>query len=520
MRKVILIVMDGWGVAPPGPGNYISQAKTPVFDYLIKNYPHTINKASGNVVGLPSGVQGNSEVGHLHLGAGRIVWQMYEKINQAIKNKVFFKNKILINAADFAKKNNSDLHLIGLCSDAGVHAHIDHLFALIKLASKRKLDRVFIHFIADGRDVPEKSVKRYVKIIEKINREIGVGKIATVMGRYYAMDRDNNWRRTKKAYDLLTLGKGYKTESPLGATDKAYKRGDKTDYYIQPTIILNKNKEPISLVKNGDSIIFFNFRTDRSRQLTKVFIAKKFNRFKRKKHPKVLFTTMINYDKRFFCPFAFPEKIVKNNLGQILAKHKLKQLRIAETEKYAHVSYFFNSQIEKPNSGEKRILIPSSKVSSYAQKPEMSAYEIAEEAAKQIEKRKFDFILLNFANCDLVGHSAIKKAIIKAVEVVDKCVSKVLKSGLENDYVVILTADHGSAEDKLYPNERPKPSHSTNPVPFIIVSNDNKLKEIKLRKGEQKDVASTILEIMGIKKPKEITGKSLIIWNKSLKKNL
>jgi 2,3-bisphosphoglycerate-independent phosphoglycerate mutase len=513
MRKVILVIMDGWGVAPPGPGNYVFQARTPIFDYLIKKYPSTINKASGEAVGLPPDTEGNSEVGHLHLGAGRIIWQLYTKINRAIKNKTFFKNKILIKAIDFAKRHNSNLHLVGLCSDGGVHAHIDHLLALIKLASKRKQNRVFIHFIADGRDVPEKSAKKYVKTIEKMTKKLGIGKIATIMGRYYAMDRDNNWNRTKKAYDLLTLGKGFKVKSALEAIEKAYKRGDKTDYYIKPTVILNKNKEPISLVGDNDSVIFFNFRTDRPRQLTKAFIEKRFKKFKRKKYPKVLFVTMTEYDKNFDCLFAFKEEVVKNNLGQILAKHKLKQLRIAETEKYAHVTYFFNSQIEKPNKGEKRILIPSPKVASYDLKPEMAAFKITNEAVKQIAKKEFDFILVNFANCDLVGHSGVKKAIIKAVEVVDQCLDKIVKAGLENNYVLILTADHGSAEDKLYLNgkPRPKPSHSTNPVHFVIVSDDERLKKIKLKKGEQKDVAPTILDIMNIKKPKEMTGKSLII---------
>ncbi len=511
MRKLILVVMDGWGIAPAGSGNYISQAKTPNFDYFIKNYPHTQNKASGEAVGLPKGAQGNSEVGHLHMGAGRIVLQMYGKINGAIKNKKFFKNKILIKTMNFAKHKNSSLHLIGLCSDEGVHAHTNHLISLLQMAKKRKLNKVFIHFIADGRDVHEKSAKKYIKIIEKETRKLKLGKIVTVVGRYYAMDRDNNWNRTKEAYDLLTSGKGFKAENATEAVEQAYKRGDKTDYYIHPSIIVDKNKKPVSLIKDDDSVIFFNFRTDRPRQLTKAFISGKFNKFKREFHPKVLFTTITEYDKTFNCPFVFEEEVVKNNLGQILAKNKLEQLRIAETEKYAHVTYFFNSQVEKPSKGEKHILIPSPKVPSYDKKPEMSAYGIADEVARQIKNKKYEFILLNFANCDLVGHSAVKKAIIRAVEVVDECIDKVVKAGLEKDYNLILTADHGSAEDKLYPDGKPKPCHSTNPVNFIIISNDEKLKKIKLRRGGQKDVAPTILKIMGIKKPREMTGKSLII---------
>ncbi|MCK4428775.1 MAG: 2,3-bisphosphoglycerate-independent phosphoglycerate mutase [Candidatus Aenigmarchaeota archaeon] len=512
MRKVILVVMDGWGIAPPGPGNYISQAKIPRFNYLVKNYPHTKNKASGEAVGLPKGAQGNSEVGHLHMGAGRIVLQMYELINRAIKDKTLPKNKTLAKAMDFAKKNNSSLHLVGLCSDEGVHAHTNHLIALLKMAKKRNVKKVFIHFIADGRDVPEKSAKEYLKIIEMETRKLKLGKIATVAGRYYSMDRDNNWNRTKEAYDLLTLGKGFKAKNATEAVNQAYKKGDKTDYYIHPTIIVDKNQKPISLIKDKDSVIFFNFRTDRPRQLTKAFISKKFTKFKRKVCPKVLFTAMTEYDKTFNCPFAFERKKIKNNLGQVLEKRGLKQLRVAETEKYAHVTYFFNSQVEKPNKGEDHLLIPSPKVISYDKKPEMSAREIMKKTVKQIKKQKYDFILLNFANCDLVGHSAVKKAIIKAVEVVELCTEKIVEAGLENEYTLILTADHGSAEDKLYPDGKPKPSHSTNLVPFIVVSADKKVQKIKLKSGGQKDVAPTILELMGIKKPKEMKGKSLIVY--------
>ena len=506
-RRVALIITDGWGVAKPGSGNYVSQARTPNMNRFLKEYPHALLKASGNAVGLPKGAQGNSEVGHLHMGAGRIVWQMYERINLSIKNKSFFKNKALLKAMNV----KGSLHIMGLCSDEGVHAHIDHLTALLKMAKKQKVKEVFIHFFADGRDVPEKSARKYVRMIESSMKRLDIGKIATVIGRFYSMDRDKNWNRTKKAYDMLVLGKGFKVKNVKEAIEKAYERGDKTDYYIQPTVIVDKNEKPITTIKDKDSVIFFNFRTDRPRQLVKSFISKKFNRFRREFWPKVLFTTMTQYDKTFNCPFAFKEEKVKNKLSKLLAKNGLKQLRMAETEKYAHVTYFFNCQIEKPNKGEDRILIPSSKVPSYDMKPEMSAYEIAEEASRQISKKKYDFVLINFANCDLVGHSAVKKAIIKAVEVVDECTGKVVKTCLENDYIVIITADHGSAEDKLYPDGKPKPAHSTNPVNFIIVSNDEKLKKINLMKGGLKDVAPTILDLMNIKKPKEMTGKSLII---------
>ena len=505
MKKVLLVVQDGWGIAPKGEGNYIAMAKTPNFNSYLEKYPHCENLAAGNAVGLPKGSQGNSEVGHLHMGAGRIVWQMYEKINKDLENGKFFKNKVLLNAIKHAKENGSTLHLLGMCSDEGVHSHLNHLIALLKMAKENGVENVAIHFIADGRDVPEKSAAQYTKIIESKIKELGIGKIASIAGRYYSMDRDTNWDRTKKAYDLLTLGKGFKAKDTLDAIKQAYKRGDKTDYYIQPTAI-----GPVETVKDGDSVIFFNFRTDRPRQLTKAFISDKFSEFKREKRPKVLFTTMANYDNAFKCPAAFEEEKVENPLGEVLSKHGLKQLRVAETEKYGHVTYFFNSQIEKPYKGEERILIPSPKVPSYDQKPEMSAYEVAEAGAKEIESKKFDFVLINFANCDLVGHSAIKEAIIKCVGVVDECTGNVVKAGLANGYTVIVTADHGSAEDKLYSDGKVKPAHSKNPVNFILISKDGELQKAKLRNGGQKDVAPTILKIMGLEKPIEMTGESLI----------
>lgn len=506
MKKVILVVQDGWGIAPKGLGNYIEQAKKPVYDSLIKKYPHTQNEASGNAVGLPSGSQGNSEVGHLHMGAGRIVWQMYELINREIKSGGLFRNKALLAAMEHAKKNKSRLHLLGMCSDEGVHSHVNHLYALLEMAKKQGIKDVHIHFIADGRDVAEKSAKGYAAEIEKKIKEIGIGKIVTLVGRYFAMDRDNNWDRTKKAYDLYVKGEGFPAKDAASGIDDAYKRGDKTDYYIQP-IIIDKN----GMFKDNDSVIFWNFRTDRPRQITKAFIENGFDRFKRDAVPKVMWTTLTKYDDTFKCPCAYVEPNVTNNLGQVIAAAGLKQLRMAETEKYGHVTFFFNSQIEVPNKGEERILIPSAKVPSYDLKPEMSAAEIASEAVSQIGKKKFDFILINFANCDLVGHSAVKEAIIKCVSVVDECTGKVVDAGVSNGYTVIVTADHGSAEDKLYPDGSPKPAHSCNPVNFILISDDKDLLKAKLRKGGQQDVAPTVIELIGLKQPKEMTGKSLIV---------
>jgi 2,3-bisphosphoglycerate-independent phosphoglycerate mutase len=515
MRRLVLIVQDGWGIAPPGPGNYISQADTPNFGHFMKNYPHCQNKAAGNAVGLPEGAQGNSEVGHLHLGAGRIVWQMLERINRAIKNGEFCKNRALLAAIGHAVKKKSRLHLMGLCSDEGVHAHISHLFALLDMAKAQGLKKVAVHFFADGRDVPERSAKKYAEIIENKLAETGVGRIASIIGRYYSMDRDNNWDRTRKAYDMLTVGKGFKARNIFEAIKQAYERQDRagnyttanrTDYYIEPTVI-----EPFAPMRDNDSVIFFNFRRDRPRQLTRAFIEPSFTKFRREKRPKVLFTTMARYDEKFGCPAAFVSEKIKNNLGETLSRHGLRQLRLAETEKRAHVTYFFNSETEEPYRGEERIEIPSPKAASYDQKPEMSAFMIAQRAVKEIKSKKFDFILINFANCDLVGHSAVKKAIIKCVEVVDECTGMVVEAALKNHYTAIITADHGSAEDKLYPNGAPKPSHSTNPVNLILASNDEKLRVARLRNGGQQDVAPTILEIMGIEKPAEMTGKSLIM---------
>lgn len=500
-KKVILIIQDGWGIAKPSPGNYITQAKTPNYINFLENYPHSKNQASGNAVGLPRGVQGNSEVGHFHIGAGRIVWQPYEKINQEIKNNNFFKNKTLLRAIGEAKRNNSALHLMGLCSDEGVHSDVNHLFAILKVAKVYKIKDVFIHFFADGRDVPEKSAKKYINLIEKQK----IGKIATVIGRYYSMDRDHNYERTKKAYDMLTLGSGFKAKSATDAINIAYKRGDQTDYYIQPTIV-----EPVFRpIKNKDTVIFFNFRTDRPRQLTEAFVKNNFKAFRREKRPKVNFFTMTNIDDKIPCQYFYSEEKIKDNLGEVLSKNNFKQLRLAETEKYAHVTYFFNSQIEKPYKGESRILIPSPKVPSYDLKPEMSAKKVTNEAVRQIKTEKYDFILINFANCDLVGHSAKKKAIIKAIETVDECTGKVVNEAKKYGYTTIITADHGSAEEKLYKNGTLKPAHSSNPVNFMVITDQ----KIKLKNGQQSDVAPTILEILGIRKPKVMTGESLV-YNK------
>jgi len=509
-RKVVLIVADGLGEAPKGPGNFASQAKTPFLNKIKRTYAHCSNKASGSAVGLPKGAQGNSEVGHLHMGAGRIVWQLYERINKAIEDKSFFKNDKLLAAMRHAKDSKSTLHLMGLCSDEGVHAHIDHLKALMLMAKDEGVEKVRIHFIADGRDVAERSAQKYIKEIEDAG-----GEIATVVGRYYAMDRDKNWERTKKAFNMLTGSIGAKASSAKQAVEIGYKNGAKTDYYLPPTVIYNQNGSPKGQLADNDAMIFFNFRTDRPRQLTHALLDEDFDKFERPVWPDVNIVTMTAYDNGMESMAAFQEEVINNNLGQVLATLNLKQLRIAETEKYAHVTYFFNSQREEPNEGEDRIMVPSLKVPSYDEAPKMSAAKIVVEAITKIEEQKYDFILINFANCDLVGHTAQKEAIIKAVETVDKTVAEVTKTALANDYVVVYTSDHGNAEDKLYDDGTPKPSHSTNPVGFYIISNDELLakNKIKLKNGGQQDVAPTILDIMGLSRPPEMTGDSLITYN-------
>ncbi len=511
MKRVILIIRDGWGYSEEVKGNAVRQANVPNDTYYMKNYPWTLLKATGNAVGLPEGTQGGSEPGHLTIGAGRVVWQPLEDINRRIRDGSFFENPVLMKAMENCKKKNSSLHLMGLFSDQGIHGTTEHLYALLKLAKKNGMKKVFVHCFLDGRDVPERSAEKFFKGLDEKIGEIGIGKVATIVGRYYAMDRDNNYDRTKEAYMLLTRGIGVKEKDPIIAIKNAYKRGDKTDYYVKPIVVVDGKNGPIATIRDNDSVIFWNFRSDRTRQLTYALTNEKFDKFDRGKRLKLCFICMSEYDKNLKLPVAFKQQKVENNLASVLSKEGLKQLRIAETEKYAHVTFFFNSQIEKPYEGEDRILVPSPKVPSYDLKPEMSAYEITEKLLPEIEEEKYDFIAVNFANGDLVGHSAKLDAGIKACEAIDECVGKIVKLSLEKNYVVIITGDHGNIEIMFYPDGEPCPAHGTNPVPFILISNDEKLKKIKLKRSlGLSSVAPTILEIMGLKKPKEMTSESLI----------
>ncbi len=510
-HKIILIVRDGWGYTTDLKGNAAHLAYTPNNDNYLRTYPWVLLKCTGNAVGLPEGTQGGSEPGHLTMGAGRIVWQPFEEINRSISDASFFSNKALLDAVNQPRIKGSKLHLMGLLSDQGIHGSVDHLYALLDLCKRRKVEDVHIHCFLDGRDVPERSADFFLKSTQEISDLKGVGSIASMVGRYYAMDRDNNWDRTEKAYELLTMGKGYKEIDVIEAINNAYKRGDSTDYYVEPIVITDINGEPRATIDSGDSVIFWNFRSDRARQLTYSLTLQDFTGFHRIKRPEILFTCMSVYNQNLDLPVAFPQRKVKNNLGNVLSKHCKRQLRIAETEKYAHVTFFFNSQVEKPEPGEDRILVPSPKVPSYEEKPEMSAYEITDKLLEKIPKNKYDFILVNFANGDLVGHSAKLEAGIKACEVVDHCVGCIVDSGLKEGYVILLTGDHGNIETMFYQNGEPNPSHGINPVPFILISQEPFLREAKLKTGlGLSDVAPTILELMNITKPRKMTGINII----------
>lgn len=517
-EKVLLIILDGFGLGKKYPGNAYHLAKKPFFEKLFRENPWVKLKASGHAVGLPAGNQGGSEVGHFTIGSGRVTFQTLEEINRSIADKSFLKKRALVKACEKVRKQNSGgdksaLHLIGMISDPGVHSCIKHLFALLKLAKRQKSFPVYIHAILDGRDVHERSAKEFIRMIlkeiKKLKLDTPVFKngpkkasIASIIGRYYAMDRDTNWNRTKKAYDLYTLGKGKHEKDPLKAVENAYKRGAETDYYVDP-IILNKH----GIILDKDSVINWNFRTDRQRQLTWAFTGETKIGFKPEKIVRPFFVCFGPYSEK--APVVFPAPVIKNNLGEILSKNKLQQLRIAETEKYAHVTFFFNSQIEKPFSKEDRILIHSPKCPSYAEKPEMSACGITARLISEITKGKYAVVICNFANCDLVGHSADMKASIKAVETLDDCLSKIIPIAEKYDYHTIIIGDHGNIEHKLYDNGEPCPSHTTNPVPFILIS--KKFKKLRKNGFELKDVAPTILRILNIKKPREMTGKTVVL---------
>jgi len=503
--------MDGWGVRDSSCGNAVAEAHTPVFDYLFNNYPSTILKASGEAVGLPEGQMGNSEVGHLNIGAGRIVYQEFTRISKSIRDGDFFENSVLLEAVRSAKEKGKALHLMGLLSDGGVHSHIEHLFALLDLADREKMKKVYIHAFLDGRDVPPDSAGVYVKQLENKLKEIGFGKIATIMGRYYAMDRDNRWERTERAYRAMVLGDGLKAPSATSAIEMSYEKSE-MDEFVQPTVIVDEKGMPTATIEPEDSIIFFNFRADRARQITRAFVDRNFTHFERPKgflNP--YFVCMTQYDKEIKTPVAFPPQKLVNTLGEVLAENGIRQLRIAETEKYAHVTFFFNGGIEKPNEGEDRILVPSPKVPTYDLKPEMSAYEVADKVVQAVKGGEYGVIIVNFANPDMVGHTGIMEAAVKAVEAVDTCLGKIYDAVKKVGGIMIVTADHGNAEQMYEDKDEPHTAHTCSEVPFILVSFDEDLKKKELKKGGSlRDIAPTILELLKLEKPVEMTGNSLI----------
>jgi len=510
-KPTILIILDGWGIAPPSRGNAVYLAKPRNFNNLWKHYPHTELSASGRDVGLPRGQVGNSEAGHMNLGAGRRVIQDSVFISESISNGTFFKNPAFKAAARHVKKNHSRLHLMGLLSgDQSAHMYPEHLYALLNFAKEQKIPQVYLHLFTDGRDSPRESALEYLKKLEKVIKKIGIGKIATVSGRYFAMDRVRNWSRTEKVYNAIVGGEDAKATSAEEAILKSY-RNNITDEFILPTVIYEKGK-PVATVSSQDAIIFFNLRSDRARQLAKPFAQKDFDGFSRaKKLNNILFVAMTEFGPDLDVLTAYPARTVKMSLPRVLARENLKQLYIAEAEKYAHVTYFFNGGFADPIRGEDRIKIPSPRVSTYDQKPEMSAGEVKNIVCKNIQNGTYDFILVNFANPDMVGHTGDLKAGIKAVKFVDRCVGEIINLILKKDGLVIITADHGNIEEMIYPKTgEVSTSHSKNLVPFIIVSPKSKVQSPKLKEGILGDVAPTLLELMKIKKPREMTGESLI----------
>lgn len=497
-KPVMLMILDGFGIAPKSDGNAVEAAKKPNFDRLIGKYPHTQLQASGLYVGLPDGQMGNSEVGHLNIGAGRIIYQELTRITKEISEGGFFKNDALTLAVNNAKEKNSALHLMGLLSDGGVHSHIDHVKGLLRLAKDAGLKKVYVHCFMDGRDVPPSSGKDFVVELENYMNEIGVGKIATVSGRYYAMDRDNRWERVELAYNAMVLGRGEIATSAVEAMEKSY-HDNKTDEFVLPAVV-----DSNGMIKNGDSVIFFNFRPDRAREITRAINDKEFAGFKRETL-NLTFVTMTQYDKTLEgVNVAYRPESINNTLGEYVSSKGLNQLRIAETEKYAHVTFFFNGGVEKENPGEDRALIASPKVATYDLKPEMSAYEVTEELINRINEDKYDMIILNFANPDMVGHTGVMEAAVKAIEVVDECLGKISDKILEKEGTLFITADHGNAETMIdFSTGNPFTAHTTDPVPFIWVANNTEGRT--LQEGKLADIAPTMLTVMGLDIPEEMS---------------
>jgi 2,3-bisphosphoglycerate-independent phosphoglycerate mutase len=510
-KLTVLMILDGFGLNDKTEGNAIKLANTPNLDRIFSEYPYAKGYASGLAVGLPDGQMGNSEVGHLNMGAGRIIYQNLTKITKSIEEGTFFENSALLEAVENCKANNSALHLFGLLSTGGVHSHLTHIYALLKLAKDNGLDKVYLHAFLDGRDTPPTSGAGFLSDIEAKMAEIGVGKVATIAGRYYAMDRDNNWDRVEKAYNAMVKGEGNKADSAAACMEASYAEGV-NDEFVVPTSI-TENGTPVATIKENDSIIFYNFRPDRAREMTRAFCDADFKGFERANgFMKVKFVCFTDYDETIGNKsVAFVDEAPKNTLGEYISKQGLKQLRIAETEKYAHVTFFFNGGIEEPNPGEERILVPSPKeVATYDLKPEMSAPGVTEKLIDAIENKKADLIIVNYANPDMVGHTGVIPAAVKAIETIDSCVAQVVDALIKVDGQMFICADHGNSDQLVdYTTGKPFTAHTTNPVPFVLV-NCHKAKGI-MEDGKLCDIAPTLLDMMELPQPSEMTGHSLII---------
>ena len=505
-KPVSLIILDGWGIGKDYPGNAITLGNTPNFDRLMKENPNTTLDASGIAVGLPEGQMGNSEVGHINIGSGRVIYQELPRITKAIEDGSFFRKKEFLSAIENAKKNNGKVHLMGLVSDGGVHSHIKHLYGLLELMKRENQKDVYVHAILDGRDVQPTDGKGQIEELEAKIKEMGVGKIATVSGRYYTMDRDKRWERTKLGYDAIVHGEGIKETSAVKALEDSYNVGV-TDEFIIPTVI-EENGKPVAKIEDGDSVIFFNFRPDRARQITHAIVDTDFDGFDRGNKVNTFYVSMTQYDKTInHVIVAYTSEPPINTLSQYVSLNGLNQLKMAETEKYAHVTFFFNGGIEEPYINEDRVLIQSPKVATYDLRPEMSAESVKENLIERIKMDKYDLIIVNFANPDMVGHTGIIPAVVKAVETVDRCLGEVLEVLEEKCGSALITADHGNSEELLDDKGNIVTAHTTNKVPLIYVGGE----KIKLQKGRLSDLAPTLLELMGLESPKEMTGKSLIL---------
>jgi len=503
-KKVILLILDGWGITQDPKVSAIYNAKTPFINSLYDKFPHASLRTDGEHVGLPEGQMGNSEVGHMNLGAGRIVYQNLARINKAVEEDSLSQEKTLIEAFNYAKENNKNVHFLGLVSNGGIHSHINHLKGLLKAASENNVENVYLHAFTDGRDCDPKSGKYFIEDIQKTMKET-TGKLASITGRYYAMDRDKRWERVQLAYESLVNSKGEKSNNSLESIQKSYDAGV-TDEFIKPIIMVDNNDQPKATIQKDDVVIFFNYRTDRGRQLTNALTQKDFSEYGMKKLP-LYFVTMTSYDDTFKnVHIIYHNSNIKKTLGEVLETANKKQIRIAETEKYPHVTFFFSGGREKEFNGEKRLLCQSPKVATYDLKPEMSAYEIRDAIVPELEKGDVDFVCLNFANGDMVGHTGVFEAAVKACETVDICTKDVITTALEHDYTTILIADHGNCETMINPDGSPHTAHTTNPVPIILI--DKEIKSIK--NGILGDISPTILKLMGINQPKEMTQKPLV----------